>query len=33
MENRGWEFALNYKRRFNDFGVDITGMISDVKIK
>jgi outer membrane receptor protein involved in Fe transport len=33
MENRGWELALNYKRRFNDFGVDITGMISDVKNK
>lgn len=33
MENRGWEFALNYKRRFRDFGVDVTGMISDVKNK
>ncbi|MEJ7831114.1 MAG: SusC/RagA family TonB-linked outer membrane protein [Segetibacter sp.] len=33
MENRGWEFSLNYKRRFKDFGVDLTGMISDVKNK
>lgn len=30
MENRGWELSLNYRRKFNDFGVDVTGMISDV---
>jgi len=30
MENRGWEFSLNYRRKFSDLGVDITGMISDV---
>jgi TonB-linked SusC/RagA family outer membrane protein len=31
MENRGWEFSVNYKNRFGKLGVDITGMISDVK--
>ncbi|MEJ7740684.1 MAG: TonB-dependent receptor [Chitinophagaceae bacterium] len=30
MENRGWELSLNYKRKFKDFGLDLTGMISDV---
>lgn len=31
MENKGWEFTVNYKNRFGKLGVDITGMISDVK--
>ena len=31
MENRGWEFSVNYKNRFGKLGVDVTGMISDVK--
>ncbi len=30
MENRGWELSLNYRKKFGDFGVDVTGMISDV---
>ncbi|MGI8634473.1 MAG: SusC/RagA family TonB-linked outer membrane protein, partial [Segetibacter sp.] len=33
MENRGWELSMNYRRKFRDFGFDITGMISDVKNK
>ncbi|MBU3744776.1 MAG: hypothetical protein FGM61_09585 [Sediminibacterium sp.] len=33
MENKGWEFTVNYKNRFGKLGVDITGMISDVKNK
>ena len=31
MENRGWEFTVNYKNRFGKLGVDVTAMISDVK--
>ncbi|MCA6498334.1 MAG: SusC/RagA family TonB-linked outer membrane protein, partial [Chitinophagaceae bacterium] len=31
MENRGWEFTVNYKKRFGKLGVDITAMVSDVK--
>jgi len=31
MENRGWEFTVNYKNRFGKLGVDITAMVSDVK--
>jgi TonB-linked SusC/RagA family outer membrane protein len=31
MENRGWEFSVNYKNRIGKLGIDITGMISDVK--
>ena len=31
MENKGWEFSLNYKNKFGKLGLDITGMISDVK--
>ena len=31
MENKGWEFSLNYKNKFNKLFVDVTGMISDVK--
>ena len=30
MENRGWEFSLNYKTNINQLKVDVTGMISDV---
>ena len=33
MENKGWEFSLNYKNKFGKLGVDVTGMISDVKNK
>lgn len=33
MENRGWELTLNYRRKFTDFGLDVTGMLSDVKNK
>lgn len=33
MENRGWELSVNYKKTFNKLGVDVTGMISDVKNK
>ena len=33
MENRGWELSLNFRKRMRDFGVDVTGMISDVKNK
>lgn len=33
MENRGWELSLNYRKKFKDFGVDVTGMVSDVKNK
>ncbi|MFN4312945.1 MAG: SusC/RagA family TonB-linked outer membrane protein [Chitinophagaceae bacterium] len=31
MENKGWEFSLNYRNKFGKLGVDITGMISDVR--
>ncbi len=31
MENKGWEFSLNYKNKFGKLGVDVTAMISDVK--
>lgn len=31
MENKGWEFSLNYKKKFGKLGVDVTGMLSDVK--
>jgi TonB-linked SusC/RagA family outer membrane protein len=31
MENKGWEFSMNYKNKFGKLGVDVTGMISDVK--
>lgn len=31
MENRGWEFTVNYKNRFGKLGVNITAMVSDVK--
>ena len=31
MENKGWEFTVNYKNRFGKLGVDITAMVSDVK--
>ncbi len=30
MENKGWELSLNYRRKFKDIGVDVTGMLSDV---
>ncbi len=30
MENRGWEFSLNYKTNINKLKVDVTGMLSDV---
>ncbi|MBR2648764.1 MAG: TonB-dependent receptor [Sediminibacterium sp.] len=33
MENKGWEFSLNYKNQFGKLGVNVTGMISDVKNK
>jgi TonB-linked SusC/RagA family outer membrane protein len=33
MENKGWEISLNYKKKFRDFGFDLTGMISDVQNK
>jgi TonB-linked SusC/RagA family outer membrane protein len=33
MENRGWELSLNYRKRLGDFGVDLTGMVSDVQNK
>ena len=31
MENKGWEFSLNYKKNFGKLGVDVTAMISDVQ--
>ena len=31
MENKGWEFSVNYKKNFGKLGVDVTAMISDVK--
>lgn len=31
MENKGWEFTVNYKDKFGKLGVDVTAMISDVK--
>ncbi len=31
MENKGWELSLSYKKQFGKFGVNVTGMISDVK--
>ena len=30
MENRGWEFSLNYRTNIKGLEIDITGMISDV---
>jgi len=33
MENRGWEISLNYRKTFGTFGLDVTGMLSDVKNK
>ncbi|MEJ7766609.1 MAG: TonB-dependent receptor, partial [Chitinophagaceae bacterium] len=33
MENRGWEISLNYRKKINDLGIDLTGMISDVNNK
>jgi TonB-linked SusC/RagA family outer membrane protein len=33
MENRGWEISLNYRKTFGKFGLDVTGMLSDVKNK
>jgi hypothetical protein len=33
MENKGWEFSVNYRNKFGKLGVDVTGMISDVKNK
>ncbi|MFN4286105.1 MAG: SusC/RagA family TonB-linked outer membrane protein [Lacibacter sp.] len=33
MENRGWEFTLNYKQSFQKWRVDATLMVSDVKNK
>lgn len=31
MENKGWELSLSYKKQFGKLGVNVTGMISDVK--
>lgn len=31
MENKGWELSLNYRRKIKQFGLDITGMLSDVR--
>ncbi len=31
MENKGWEFSLNYKKNFNKLKMDVTAMISDVQ--
>jgi outer membrane receptor protein involved in Fe transport len=33
MENRGWEFSLNYKNRVGKWSFDLTGMLMDVKNK
>ena len=33
MENRGWELSVNYKKRFGKLGVDVTGIVQDVKNK
>lgn len=33
MENRGWEFTLNYKQSFKKWRVDATVMVSDVQNK
>jgi TonB-linked SusC/RagA family outer membrane protein len=30
MENKGWEFSLNYRKNFGKWRVDVTGMLSDV---
>lgn len=30
MENKGWEFSINYKASIKDLNIDVTGMISDV---
>jgi len=30
MENKGWELSVNYRKKFNKVGVDVTAMISDV---
>lgn len=31
MQNKGWEFSVNYKNRFGKWSFDATAMISDVK--
>ena len=31
MENKGWEFSLNYRKKFGKLNVDVTGMLSDVQ--
>jgi len=31
MENKGWELSINYKKQIGKLGVNVTGMISDVK--
>lgn len=31
MQNRGWEFSLNYKRTFNKLKVDATVFVADVR--
>lgn len=33
MENRGWEFSVNYRTNIKDLRIDVTGMLSDVKNK
>jgi TonB-linked SusC/RagA family outer membrane protein len=33
MENKGWEVSVNYRKTFGKLGVDVTGMLSDVKNK
>lgn len=33
MENRGWELSVNYKKRIGKLGVDVTGIVQDVKNK
>ncbi|TAD81846.1 MAG: TonB-dependent receptor [Bacteroidetes bacterium] len=30
MDNKGWEFSLNYRKKFGKLTVDVTGMLSDV---
>lgn len=33
MENRGWELSVNYKKRIGKIGLDVTGIVQDVKNK
>ncbi len=33
MQNKGWELTLNFKKKIKNVGVDVTGMLSDVKNK